>query len=153
MKRSTALILATFFDLFAVAVLYFMAYQPLREVFIAVGNRAGFIRYNTNFFITFGCAFFPIIHVAGLIETYLPRHFNRSIGTKVVYGLTILSLLAGLVTAVSVKQMILKNGYFHCQGAAVHRKLFRNEAYVLDDDTCRRLTLEREKLKVLGARQ
>jgi hypothetical protein len=44
------------------------------------------------------------------------------------------------------------NGYFHCEGAAIHRKLLRIETYVLDGGTCRQLTLEREKRKFIGRR-
>lgn len=47
-------------------------------------------------------------------------------------------------TAVWLKQTILNNGYVHCSGADTHMAVARYKVYVLDDDTCRRLTREKE---------
>jgi hypothetical protein len=144
MKKPIANITCVFFDFFAAAAVYIMVYKPLSEVFTAILNKAEFIKYNTNFFIVFGCVAIPVLHILGLIETYLPRYFNRSVFTKVFYGTLIIFLLLGIGTAAMVKRAILHHGYTHCEGAAIHRKLLRIEAYVLDEDTCRQLTMEKE---------
>jgi hypothetical protein len=144
MKKSTANILCIFFDLFALAMVYFAAYRPLNVVFLGIANRAAFITYTTSFYIGFGSIAIPMLHVIGLIETYFPKYFNRSVYTKVFYGSVVLFLLIGFGTAATVKQLILKKGYSYCQGAAVHRKLLRIETYVLDEKTCRLLTEEKK---------
>ena len=145
MKKSTAVISFTFFDIIAAIVFYFAGFKPLNDVCSGITTGAQFIRYSTSFYLGFGCIIIPLLHIIGMIETYLPKYFNRSICTKVFYGSVVLSLLVGFVTAAVVKQTILNNGYLYCEGAAIHRKLLRIETYVLDDDTCRHLTLEREE--------
>jgi len=145
MKKSTANIVCIFFDIFAVVMFYFAAYHPFMKVITGLANRAEFIRYTTSFYIGFGCIAIPVLHIIGLIETYLPRYFNRPLCTKVFYGSLVIFLLLGIGTSAMVKRAILHHGYFHCEGAAVHRRLLRIETYVLNDDTCRQLTLERKK--------
>jgi hypothetical protein len=152
MKRSTALVLFTFFDIFALAIAYLFLFQPLSIVFEAIANRVELIKFATNFYMGFGSAVIPIIHIVGLIEIYLPRFFNRTICTRLIYCSVIVSLLLGIGTATMVERAILHHGYTHCEGAAIHRKLLRIEAYVLDEDTCRQLTLERKQRKFLGMR-
>jgi len=145
MKRSTSLILCTFLDLFAAAIFYFISYQPLRNIFKVISTQAGSIEYNTTFFIGFGFVVIPTLHIIGLIETYLPRYFNRSVCTKVMWCSVIVPLVLGLGTARWVKQEILHNGYVHCEGADTHMKLAHFKAYVRQMDTCRQLTLEKER--------
>ena len=152
MKKSTANIMCVFFDFFAVGVAYLFLYRPLDIVFTALAERAEFIKYTTNFFLGFGSAILPTIHVTGLIENYLPRFFNRAICTRVIYGAVVVSLLLGMGTGMLVERLILRHGYSYCEGAAIHRKLLRIETYVLDDETCRQLTLQREKRKFIGLR-
>lgn len=147
MKKSTAVISFTLFDIIAVIVFYFAGFKPLNDVCSGIATGAQFIRYSTSFYIGFGCIIIPLLHIIGLIETYLPKFFNKSICTKLLYGSIASSLLIGFVTATVVKQTILNNGYLYCEGAAIHRKLLRIETYVLDEDTCRQLTLEREERK------
>lgn len=147
MKKSTALLFFTFFDVIAVIVFFFSGYKPLNDVFTGIATRAQFIRYSTSFYIGFGCIIIPTIHIIGLIETYLPNYFNRSVCTKVFYGSLVLSLSVGFLTVAMVKRTILNNGYLYCEGAAIHRKLLRIETYVLNEDTCRQLTLEKEERK------
>jgi len=150
MKRSIALILATFLDLFAVVVFYVLVYKPLNEVFAGIANRSDFLRYNTTFFIPFAGVFFPVMHCIGLIETYLPRYFNRSVCTKVMWCSVIVPLIIGLGTAKWVKQEILQNGYVHCEGADTHMKLAHFKVYVREMDTCRQLTTEKENRRRAG---
>lgn len=145
MKKTTANIVCTFFDIFAIGMLYFAGLKPLSDVFTGIATRAQFIKYTTSFYIGFGCIIIPLLHILGLIETYMPKYFNKSICTKIFYSSVVLSLLVGFAAAALVKQTILNNGYLYCEGAAIHRKLLRIETYVLDDDTCRQLTLEREQ--------
>lgn len=147
MKKATANVICSFFDIFAVGMIYIFVWQPINDIFTGLGNRTEFIKYIANFYAGFGCVAIPVIHVIGLIETYLPKYFNRSICTKIFYGSLALSLLTGFVTAAVVKRTILNNGYLYCKGAAVHRKLLRIETYVLDEDTCKQLTLEKEERK------
>ena len=152
MKRSTALVLFTFFDLFALSIAYFFLYQPISIVCSSLADKAVFIKYTTNFFIGFASTVIPTIHIVGLIENYLPRFFNRAICTRVIYGAVVVSLLLGIGTGILVERLILRHGYSYCEGAAIHRKLLRIETYVLDDETCRQLTLQREKRKFIGLR-
>ncbi len=152
MKRTTALAAYTFLDLFALATAYFMVYQPLNDVFTALANQAGLIKYNTTFYIGFGCMMLPVGHVIGLIETYLPRYFNRTICTRVFYGSLIISLIAGVGTAVTVKQLIHNKGYFVCENASTYKRLLRVKVYVREMDTCRQLTMEKENPDSAGMR-
>ena len=144
MKKSTANIMCLFVDLFAIFAIYILVYQPLKLVFAAIVDHAEFIKYNTNFFIVFGCIAIPILHIIGLIETYLPRHFNRSICTKVFYGSLIIFLLLGIGTGAMVKRALLYHGYVHCVGADKHMKLAHFKVYVRQMDTCRQLTLDKK---------
>lgn len=143
MKRSTANIVLVFADIFSLALLYFHVYQPLNEVLTAISNREAFIKYYSTLYILFGMALVPVAHIVGLIETYLPRYFNRSYFTKLVYGILILIVLSGFGTARWVKRTIIQNGYMHCESADVHRKLLQIKVYVLEDQTCRELILEK----------
>ena len=144
MKRSTALVLCTFFDLFAVAIFYFIAYQPLRKIFLAIGAQSVSIEYNSTFFIGFCFIIIPTLHVIGFIETYLPRYFNRSVCTKVMWCCLIVSLIIGFAASRWAKQAILSSGYIHCKSADTHMKLSHFKVFVLDEETCRRLTEEKK---------
>ena len=144
MKRSTALILFIFVDIFAVLMTYFLIIQPLREIFGEIANNAPSIEYSTTFFLVFGCAVIPVVHIIGLIENYLPHYFNRAICTKVIYFTIIASMLSGLATAAIVKKAIMHSGYTHCKGADTHMKLAHFKVYVLETETCRRLTEEKK---------
>ena len=144
MKRSTALILWTFFDIFGFVIMYFFVYQPLSNIFAAIANRVESIEYNATFFLGFSSVFIPTMHVIGLIETYLPRYFNRSVCTKVMWCSVIVPLVIGLGTAQWVKQEILQNGYVHCEGADTHMKLAHFKVYVREMNICRQLTMEKE---------
>jgi hypothetical protein len=152
MKRTTALAAYTFLDLFALATAYFMVYRPLNDVFAAFASQAAFIKYNTTFFLGFGSIMIPVGHVIGIIETYLPRYFNRKICTRIFYGSLIISLLIGIGAAASVKQSILNRGYFICENAGTYKRLLRIKIYVRDIDTCHRLTLDKENRTRAGLR-
>jgi hypothetical protein len=144
MKRSTALILATFLDIFFLVAVYLLIYRPLKDVLMSIANHSDFIRYNTTFFIALAGVFFPVMHCMGFIETYLPRYYNRSVCTKVMWCSVVVPLIIGLGAANWVKQEILQHGYVHCAGADTHMKLAHFKVYVREMDTCRQLTMEKK---------
>lgn len=143
MKRSHALFLATFIDIFIIFALYVLVYKPLNEVFSGMADRTNFIRYDATFFIVFAGIFFPVMHCIGLIETFLPRYFNRSVYTKVMWCSVIVPLVIGRYTARWVKHEILRHGYVHCESADTHMNFARFKVHVRELDTCRQLTIEK----------
>ncbi len=152
MKRSIANIVVGLFDMMGVLLIYFYVYQPTNDIFRSIATQTPTIEYNTRMYLLLGFAVLWIIHIIGLIETYRPRYFNRSICTKVIYGSLAAVAVLGIFMTKSIKHNILQNGYSYCEGVSKHMKISHFAVYVRNNDTCRKLTSEKEKRRLSDLR-
>lgn len=153
MKKTTALALFTVFDLFALAIFYFFAGQPYAEISSALAHSAENIRVSANFYVGFGVAVIPAIHVIGFFETCLPRYFNIKLCAAVVLAILTVSLSFGAGMTELVRREILESGYVYCENTFARMDTAHSRFYTRNEDICRQLACKETRRWLYGWRR
>lgn len=152
MKRFIVHVLFFLFDVLALIAIGW-TFKRTGEIFSATAAMADMIEYNTMLYLGFVCAsIFLSAHLITLIEAFLPKLFNWSGFKKAVIAFWILIVIIAIGVTSAIKNQITHCGYFYCEGASTKMKLSHFAVYVLNKDTCHRLTTEKEKSKLSSIR-
>ncbi len=142
MKRSTALVACTLFDILA-AVMAWIVYQRTTQVMEALSSSAEFIEFDTRTYIGLLSLIAPMFHFVGIMELFFPKFFNKSFRTKLVYGFLVAVILFGAGMTIKIKKDINLNGYVYCEKASKHMTISHFAVYVKNIKTCQELTAEK----------
>lgn len=140
MSKKSALILFTFFDIWACYILW-TSCQTIHQIFVAISNSSDSLSFQNRAGIPVLMITIPIIHIFLIFEYFRPQLVKK--GTAILNKIAIIFAIFLFVIAIFISfylpNYVEKAGYQYCDGASERLTFSTFLVYTQNEKICKQL--------------